>query len=108
MGKTAFALCVARNAAIEGNIPVAIFSLEMSRDALVLRMLCCHAEVSSFKLSQGYADAVATHGKLTQAASVLSKAPIFLDDTGGLDVMELRARARRMKKKHDISAEAWA
>ena len=81
---------------------VGIFSLEMSHEGLVMRMLCSHAGVSAFKLSGGYVESTTSHGKLTQAASILSKARLYLDDTGGLDVMELRARARRMKKKHNI------
>jgi replicative DNA helicase len=106
MGKTSLAMNIAENVAL-GKVmdhvsrPVGIFSLEMSHEALVLRMLCSHAEVSSFKLSGGYV-ASSFHGKLTQAASLLYKAPIYLDDTGGLDILELRARARRMKKKYNI------
>ncbi|MFC1498870.1 replicative DNA helicase [Verrucomicrobiota bacterium] len=107
MGKTSLAMNIAENVALGKGAdktprPVGVFSLEMSMDALVLRMLCSHAGVSSFKLTQGYANSATAHGKLAQAASVLSKAQMFLDDTGGLDVLELRARARRMKKKHDI------
>lgn len=106
MGKTSLAMNIAENVAlgVSGDKtphPVGIFSLEMAQDALIMRMLCSHAGVSSFKIAQGYIGQ-AIHGKLTQAASVLMKAPIFLDDTGGLDIMELRARARRMYKKHHI------
>jgi len=108
MGKTALAMNIAENIALGKNDPdqqprsVGIFSLEMSHEALVMRMLCSHAGVSGFKLASGYISAATDHRKLMQAASVLSKAPIYLDDTGGLDVVELRARARRMKQKHDI------
>lgn len=108
MGKTSLVMNIAENVSLgKGDPdrtprPVALFSLEMSAGALVLRMLCCHAEVSSFKLSGGYVSSKAAHGSLANAASVLSKAAIFLDDTGGLDVMELRARARRMKKRHGV------
>ncbi|OGV69894.1 MAG: replicative DNA helicase [Lentisphaerae bacterium RIFOXYA12_FULL_48_11] len=106
MGKTSLVMNIAENVALgKGGDkvpkPVGIFSLEMSHEALVMRMLCSHAEVPSFDLAGGYVGQNA-HGKLTQAASVLSKAPIYLDDTGGLDVMEMRARARRMKKKNNI------
>jgi len=106
MGKTSLAMNIAENIAIGkggDHTPrgVGIFSLEMSHEALVMRMLCSHAEVSAFKLAGGYV-AQSAHGKLAQAASVLTKAPIYLDDTGGLDILELRARARRMKKKHNI------
>jgi replicative DNA helicase len=108
MGKTSLAMNIVENIALGRGRdrqvkPVGIFSLEMSYEALALRMLCCHAGVSSFTLSQGYATANADFNRLTQAASVLGKAPIFLDDTGGLDILELRARARRMKKKHDVA-----
>lgn len=106
MGKTSLAMNIAENVALgvggdKTPRPVGIFSLEMSQEALVMRMLCSHAGVSSFKLAGGYVTQT-VHGKLMQAASVLLKAPIFLDDTGGLDIMELRARARRMHKKHNI------
>ncbi len=108
MGKTSLAMNIAERVALgvkdpdKKPRPVGIFSLEMSHEALVLRMLCSHAKVSAFKLSSGCVSATVAHPKLTTAASVLSKAPIYLDDTGGLDVVELRARARRMKKKYDI------
>ncbi len=107
MGKTSLAMNIAENVALgvhdAGAEPhaVGIFSLEMSYMSLVTRMLCCHAEVPGFQLAQGYVSPE-FHGKLVNAASVLRKAPIYMDDTGGLDVMELRARARRMKKKYDI------
>jgi replicative DNA helicase len=107
MGKTSLAMNIVENVALGRGgdhqpRPVGIFSLEMSAESLVMRMLCAHAEVSAFKLTGGYLSGKDIHGKLMQSASRLTKAPIFLDDTGGLDVMELRARARRMKKKHDI------
>lgn len=109
MGKTSLAMNIAENVAVGKRDPdgethaVGIFSLEMSHEALVMRMLCSHAGVSSFELTKGYLPSVATHGKIMQAAATLQKAPIFLDDTGGLDIHELRARARRMKKQHHIS-----
>lgn len=108
MGKTSLAMNIAENVAL-GKGPdrqpraVGIFSLEMSLDALVMRMLCSHAGVSWHRLVQGYARRQESHLRLTRAASVLSHAPIYLDDTGGLEVLELRARARRMKKRHDIA-----
>jgi replicative DNA helicase len=107
MGKTSLAMNIAENVALgkgTGGEPVAVgvFSLEMSQEALVLRMLCSRAGVSSFKLMSGSVHGKQAHGNLVQAASVLSKAQVFLDDTGGLDVLELRARARRMKKKHNV------
>ena len=108
MGKTSLAMNIAENVALGKRDPdglkhaVGIFSLEMSHEALVLRMLCSHAGVSSFQLTRGHLPSASTHGKIMQAAATLTKAPVFLDDTGGLDIMELRARARRMKKKHNI------
>ena len=107
MGKTSLAMNIAENVALGRGDPdekshaVGIFSLEMSYMSLVTRMICCHAEVPGFQLAQGYVSQE-FHGKLVNAASVLGKAPIYMDDTGGLDVMELRARARRMKKKYNI------
>ncbi len=108
MGKTSLAMNMAENIALGKRDPdrqkrsVGIFSLEMSHESLVFRMLCSHAGVSGFKLLSGYVSAAADHAKLTRAASALNKAEIFLDDTGGLDILELRARARRMKKKHGV------
>lgn len=108
MGKTSLAMNIAERVATGTRDPdhqgraVGIFSLEMSRESLVMRMLCSHAEVSAFRLNRGILPTREAHGKLTTAASVLSKAPIYLDDTGGLDVMELRARARRLKQKNGI------
>ena len=108
MGKTSLAVNIMEKVALaDRNIPdhkpraVGFFSLEMSRESLVLRMLCTHAEVPAFALTGGYV-AAGAHSRLTTAASVLLKAPIYLDDTGGLDVLELRARARRMRKKYNV------
>ena len=106
MGKTSLAMNICENVVLgrlnsEGPQPVAVFSCEMSQEALVLRMLCARARVSSQELSRGFSsndDLL----KLTRAAGELEKAPIYVDDTGGLDVMELRARARRMKKRYGI------
>lgn len=106
MGKTALALNIAENVALGRGgdhvpRPVAIFSLEMSAESLVRRMLCSHARVPSQLISKGIVSN-ANHGLLMQAADALNKAPIFLDDSAGLEVMELRARARRLKRKHDL------
>lgn len=108
MGKTSLAMNVAENVA-RGHIgggepaPVGIFSLEMSQDDLVLRMLCTYARVSMHQIRDGRLGGRSDrHRSLVQAADVLRKAPVFLDDTAGLDVMELRSRARRMKKRHDV------
>lgn len=108
MGKTSLAMNMASNIA-SGHTgddserkAVGIFSLEMSSEDLVLRLLCTHAEVSMHKLRGGYLDHESGHRKLVTAASNLNKALIYLDDSAGMDVNELRARARRMKHKHDI------
>jgi replicative DNA helicase len=101
MGKTAFALNIAANTAIRYGIPVAIFSLEMSKEQLANRMLCAEAKVDSQKLRSGF---LADHDwqLLTEAASVLSEAPIFIDDTPAISILEMRAKARRLKAEHDI------
>jgi len=107
MGKTSLALNVAESVALGRRDPdhrprpVAVYSLEMSREELVLRMLCARAKVSSHKISGGYISEV-NHRDLVQAADALTKAPILLDDTPGVDILELRSRARRLKKKHDV------
>jgi len=102
MGKTAFALNIAANAASKHKIPVGIFSLEMSKEQLTTRMLCAEAKVDSQKLRSGF---LAEHDwqLLIEAASVLSEAPIFIDDTPAISVLELRAKARRLKSEHNIN-----
>ncbi len=105
MGKTSLAMNIAENVAAgsaeEKPRAVGIFSLEMTREQLIMRMLGSRARISTHKIASGYLTP-ANHGLLAQAADALMKAPIYLDDTGDLDIIELRARARRMKKKHDI------
>jgi len=107
MGKTSLAMNIAENIAL-GNVSdflprsVGMFSLEMSNDSLAKRMICCHAEVSSYGLSQGYGVSDAIKKRLADSTEILSNADIHVDDVGGLDVMDMRSRARRMKKKHDV------
>jgi replicative DNA helicase len=101
MGKTAFALNITQHAAIEGGIPSAIFSLEMSKEQLALRMLCSQAKVDAHRLRGGFLSE-SDWPKLTRAAGSLSEAPIFIDDTPGLTVLELRAKARRLKVEHKM------
>jgi replicative DNA helicase len=101
MGKSAFALGIAEYAGVIEKIPTAIFSLEMSKEQLVQRMLCSHARVDAHKVRTGYL-ATSDWPRLTAAAGKLSEAPIFIDDTPAISVMELRARARRLKSHHDI------
>ncbi|MGC8736050.1 MAG: replicative DNA helicase [Dissulfurimicrobium sp.] len=101
MGKTAFALNIAQKAAIDQNIAVAIFSLEMSKEQLALRMLCSEARVNAQNVRTGF---LSEHDwpALINAAGRLSEAPIFIDDTPAASVLEMRAKARRLKGEHDL------
>ncbi len=101
MGKTSLALNIAAHAAITEHIPVAIFSLETSKEQLVLRMLCSEARVDYHKIRTGYLGS-SEWGNLTRATGRLAEAPIFIDDTAGISVLEMRAKARMIKKEHDI------
>jgi replicative DNA helicase len=95
MGKTAFALNIAENAAIEDQKVVGVFSLEMSREALLLRLLCSRARVDSHKMRTGslWRDDMS---KVVRAMEELAHAPIFIDDTPGIALSEMRAKARRL------------
>jgi len=95
MGKTSFALNVALHVALEVKIPVAIFSLEMSREQLILRMLSSEAGIDGQRLRTGFLDEE-DWLLLTTAMARLSEAPIFIDDTPNLTVMDIRAKARRL------------
>jgi replicative DNA helicase len=96
MGKTALCLNIAQHAAIATKIPTAIFSLEMSKEQLAIRMLCSEARVDSARLRSGFLSE-SDWPKLTMAAGALSDAPIFIDDSAAISVLELRAKARRLK-----------
>ena len=101
MGKTAFALNIAKNAAVDANIPVAIFSLEMSKEQLSFRMLSSEARIDSSRLRRGFItqdDWI----KITDAAGFLSQAPIFIDDSPNITVLEIRAKSRRLKMESDV------
>jgi replicative DNA helicase len=101
MGKTAFALNIADYVAVEKATPVCIFSLEMSKEQLAQRLLCSRARISSHHMKTGrLADHQWTN--LSIAAGPLSEAPIYLDDSASLSVLEIRAKARRMKHRYDI------
>jgi replicative DNA helicase len=102
MGKTAFALNIAQHVGLELKEPVAIFSLEMAREQLAIRMLCAEAMVNSNSIRKGFIKKEDWH-KLTSAASNLTGAPIFIDDSSGITVLELRAKARRLKIEHGLS-----
>lgn len=101
MGKTAFSMNIAENVALDGGHAVAIFSLEMSSQQLVQRLLCSRAKVNLGKVRDGFMNEGDFHN-LTVAASKLSESKIFIDDTAGLSILELRAKSRRMKAQHDI------
>ena len=101
MGKTAFVLSALRNAAVDFQHPVAIFSLEMSELQLVNRLISAEAELESEKIKRGN---LANHEweQLYRRTARISEAPIFIDDTPALSVLELRAKCRRLKAQHDI------
>jgi replicative DNA helicase len=101
MGKTALALNIARNAAVDHGVPVAIFSLEMSKEQLSLRMLCAEASIDSSRLRSGFFS-MEDWERVTDAAGVLSAAPIFIDDSASLSAMDVRAKARRLKMDKNI------
>ncbi|RJP60560.1 MAG: replicative DNA helicase [Deltaproteobacteria bacterium] len=101
MGKTSFALNIAQYAAIEASVPVGIFSLEMSKEQLSLRMLCSEAKVDAQRLRTGFLSE-SDWPKLTRAVGSLSEAPIFVDDTPALSILEMRAKARRLKSEKGL------
>ncbi|MBW3467955.1 replicative DNA helicase [Arthrospiribacter ruber] len=101
MGKTAFVLSVLRNAAVDHNRPVAIFSLEMSSVQLVNRLISSEAELDSEKIKKGNL-ADYEWEQLIHKTGKLAKAPLFVDDTPALSILELRAKCRKLKAQHDI------
>src|SRR5499425_2354359 len=101
MGKTAFALNIAKYAGVEDRRRVLILSLEMSKEQLVQRLLCSEAKVDSHKVRTGYLDP-RDWTRLTNAAGRLADAPIYIDDSPALSVLEARAKARRMKAEHGL------
>jgi len=101
MGKTALAINMAQNAAIEMEIPVALFSLEMSKEQLAIRMLSSEARVDSQRLRKGFLGET-DWPKLTTAAGRLSDASIFIDDTPAISVLEMKAKSRRLKAEKGL------
>ena len=101
MGKSAFVLNIATNVALRANVPVAIFSLEMSKDQMVNRILCSEAMVDSNKLRTGKLEEN-DWAKLAGTIGPLSDAGIYIDDTPGISIMEIRARCRKMKLEKNI------
>ncbi len=102
MGKSSLALDIARNAAIRHNVPVGIFTLEMSSEQLVDRMLAAESFVNSWKLRTGAIHAEDDFGRIRDALEVLSKAPIYIDDKPGNNILAMRAVARRLKRERGI------
>jgi len=101
MGKTALALNIARNIAVDANVSCAIFSLEMAKEQLSMRMLCAEARMDSGRMRDGFFSSEDWDG-LTHAAGVLSDAPIFIDDSGDITSVSIRAKARRWKAKESL------
>jgi replicative DNA helicase len=98
MGKSALALCTAANLGVRSNIPVALFTLEMSKSEVTQRLMCSEAKVESQRLRSGKL-APDDWPRLTAACDKLMKAPIYVDDTGSITMMELRSKARRLKSR---------
>ncbi|HLW74965.1 MAG TPA: replicative DNA helicase [Gammaproteobacteria bacterium] len=101
MGKTSFAMNIAENAAIGANVPTAIFSMEMSGEQLAMRLISSLGRIDQQKVRTGKLDD-ADWKRVSSAISLMSKAPMYIDDTGGLAPTELRARARRLKRDHNL------
>jgi replicative DNA helicase len=101
MGKTALVLNIAQHAAIEASVPVAIFSLEMSKESLVQRMLTAEARVDAQKLRKGMLRDD-DFPRMARAAGILSSAPIWIDDTPGITLLEIRSKARRLKAEGGV------
>jgi replicative DNA helicase len=101
VGKTSLAMNIAEHVAIDNNIPVGVFSLEMTADSLVLRMLCSRSRVNLRNVRDGFL-AERDFPKLTLNAGKLAGAPLFIDDSSGLSILQLRAKARRMFQQYGI------
>lgn len=101
MGKTAFALSAARNAAVNDNVPIAVFSLEMATIQLVTRLICAEAKINAHSVRTGKFKAE-DGPRISRTAHKLSQAPIYIDDSPGQTVLEIRAKARRLKAEKNI------
>jgi|SRR5579872_814039 len=105
MGKTSLALDIVRNVAVNSKLAVGVFSLEMSKDQLVDRLLSSEADVNLWSLRSGYLSDEGENNdfqKIGEAMGRLSEAPIYIDDTAGASIMEIRTKARRLQAEHDI------
>jgi len=101
MGKTSLAMNIAEHVAVEEKLPVGVFSLEMTADSLVLRLMCSRARVNLRDIRSGFI-AERDFPRLTSAAGKLAAAPLYIDDTPGLSILQLRAKARRMWQQHGV------
>jgi len=101
MGKTSLAMNIAEHVVLQDKLPVGVFSLEMTAESLVLRMLCSNARVNLRHIREGFMTE-ADFPKLTTAAGKMSNAPLFIDDSPGLSILQLRARARRLTQQHGV------
>ena len=102
VGKTTFALDIARKAAVEHNVPVGIFSLEMGSNQLTDRLLASQSKVDSWKLRTGKLDSDDEYDRIQQAMEVLSEAPIYIDDNSGATVLQMRANCRKLQAEKDL------
>lgn len=101
MGKTSLAMNIVEHIVLESKLPVGVFSLEMSAESLILRMLCSIARVNMRSIREGFMKD-SDFPKISAAAGRLASAPLFIDDTSGLSILQLRARARRMSQQHGV------
>ncbi len=101
MGKTAFALNIARNVAVEEKVPVAIFSLEMSKEQLSMRLLTSEARIDASRLKSGYISGEDWQNA-TDAAGILNDLPVYIDDTPNISAMEIRTKSRRLMKEKGL------
>ena len=101
MGKTAFALNIARNVAVECEIPVGFFSLEMSKEQLAMRLICAESRLNAYNLQHGFVTPQ-DWAHLNEAGEKLAKAPIYIDDASDNTVLKLRAKARRLKMEQGL------
>jgi replicative DNA helicase len=101
MGKTAYAMNIVEHVAANTQLPCAVFSLEMSKQQLAQRLMCSRAQIDAHKVRKGLLQREEYH-HLAMTVNELAKAPIFVDDSPGLTILDLRAKARRLKRQHDI------
>ena len=101
MGKTSLAMNIVEHVVLELKLPVAVFSLEMGAEALILRMMCSIARVNLRSIREGFMSE-SDFPKLTSAAGKLANSKLFIDDSAGLSILQLRARARRLHQQHDV------